>query len=40
MSEAVPATVKDMQAQAAGWADFDATTARNAASAFSELEWQ
>lgn len=40
LSEAVPATVKDMQAQAAGWADFDATTARNAASAFSELEWQ
>ncbi|MBA4491121.1 MBL fold metallo-hydrolase [Paracoccus sp. S1E-3] len=40
LSEAVPRIVKAMQPLAPGWADFDATTARNAASAYAELEWQ
>ncbi len=40
LSQAIPATVEALRPEAALWADFDATTARNAASAFSELEWQ
>lgn len=40
LSQAVPAIVHAMEAQRAGWQDFDAITARNAATAFSELEWE
>lgn len=40
LSQAAPAIVRALQPQAADWADFDAITARNAATAFSELEWE
>ncbi|MFD1881646.1 MBL fold metallo-hydrolase [Paracoccus pacificus] len=40
LSDAVPRIVKAMQPLATGWADFDETTARNAATAYAELEWQ
>ncbi|WP_236635851.1 quinoprotein relay system zinc metallohydrolase 2 [Paracoccus aminophilus] len=40
LSRAVPQTVSTLQPQAGAWVDFDATTARNAAAAYSELEWQ
>lgn len=39
LSTAVPKTVARMQPLAADWQDFDAITARNAATAYSELEW-
>ncbi|WP_134724979.1 quinoprotein relay system zinc metallohydrolase 2 [Paracoccus luteus] len=39
LSQAVPAIVAAMTPQRAGWADFDATTARNAAAAYAEMEW-
>lgn len=39
LSDAVPAVLAAMQPQAAGWADFPATTARNAAAAYAEMEW-
>ncbi|HRO16128.1 MAG TPA: quinoprotein relay system zinc metallohydrolase 2 [Paracoccus sp. (in: a-proteobacteria)] len=39
LSQAVPAILADMAAQKDGWADFEATTARNAAAAYAELEW-
>lgn len=40
LSAAVPQTVFAMQPLAAQWMDLDAVTARNAATAYSELEWQ
>lgn len=39
LSAAVPAVGKAMAPVADGWADFQATTARNAAAAYAELEW-
>lgn len=39
LSQAVPAIVAAMAPEELGWADFDATTARNAAAAYAELEW-
>ena len=39
LSEAIPAITAAMAPLAAGWADFDATTARNAAAAWAEMEW-
>ncbi len=40
LSAAIPRTVKALEPEAAGWQDFEDTTARNAATAYSELEWQ
>ncbi|RDW12402.1 quinoprotein relay system zinc metallohydrolase 2 [Paracoccus thiocyanatus] len=40
LSRAIPAIVVAMQPAAEGWADFRATTARNAAAAYAELEWE
>ena len=40
LSQAIPAIVAAMQPISAGWADFDATTARNASAAYAELEWE
>ena len=40
LSRAIPAIVAAMQPVATGWADFDATTARNAPAAYAELEWE
>lgn len=40
LSQAIPAMVEAMQAVSDGWADFDATTARNASAAYAELEWE
>lgn len=40
LSDAVPAVAAALAGQAAGWADFAPTTARNAATAFAELEWE
>ncbi|MFC0340929.1 quinoprotein relay system zinc metallohydrolase 2 [Paracoccus niistensis] len=40
LSEAVPAVGRTMAPLATGWADFEATTARNAAAAYAELEWE
>lgn len=40
LSEAIPAITAAMAPLAAGWADFDATTARNAAAAWAEMEWE
>lgn len=39
LSAAVPAVGTGMAALAPGWADFGATTARNAAAAYAEMEW-
>lgn len=39
LSEAVPAVGAAMAPLAPGWADFQATTARNAAAAYAEMEW-
>lgn len=39
LSAAVPAVVEGMTGMAEGWADFPATTARNAAAAYAEMEW-
>lgn len=39
LSAAVPAVVQAMAPLAEGWADFSATTARNAAAAYAEMEW-
>lgn len=40
LSAAIPHSVAAMKDKSSGWNDFDDTTARNAATAFSELEWQ
>lgn len=40
MSQAIPAIVTMMKPLSDGWADFAAITARNAATAYTELEWQ
>lgn len=40
LSQAVPAITAAMQPAEQGWADFQATTARNAAAAYAELEWE
>ena len=40
LSQAVPEIVAALQPISAGWADFDATTARNASAAYAELEWE
>lgn len=40
LSRAIPAITAMMQPYSEGWADFDGTTARNAATAYSELEWE
>lgn len=40
LSSAVPAIVGAMLPVSEGWADFQAITARNAATAFAELEWE
>lgn len=40
LSAAIPATVAAMQDLAPEWLDFDAVTARNAATAYAELEWE
>lgn len=39
LSAAVPAVGQAMAPLAKGWADFPATTARNAAAAYAEMEW-
>ena len=39
LSAAVPAIGTAMAPHAGAWADFDATTARNAAAAYAEMEW-
>ncbi|SMG36329.1 quinoprotein relay system zinc metallohydrolase 2 [Paracoccus sp. J56] len=40
LSQAIPAIVAGMKPVSEGWADFQATTARNAAAAYAELEWE
>ncbi|MDT1063187.1 quinoprotein relay system zinc metallohydrolase 2 [Paracoccus sp. CPCC 101403] len=40
LSRAIPAIVSMMKPYSEGWADFNATTARNAATSFSQLEWE
>lgn len=40
LSQAIPAITLAMKPVSEGWADFQAVTARNAASAFAELEWE
>ena len=40
LSQAIPAIVAAMQPVSEGWADFRDTTARNAAAAYAELEWE
>lgn len=40
LSRAIPAITAMMQPWSEGWADFDGVTARNAATAFSQLEWE
>ncbi|MDF3606809.1 quinoprotein relay system zinc metallohydrolase 2 [Paracoccus sp. DMF-8] len=40
LSAAIPETVAAMQDLAPEWLDFDAVTARNAATAYAELEWE
>ncbi|MCV2447137.1 quinoprotein relay system zinc metallohydrolase 2 [Paracoccus sp. DMF] len=40
LSAAIPAIVQAMRPFSEGWADFQAVTARNAATAFAELEWE
>ncbi|RQP06401.1 MAG: quinoprotein relay system zinc metallohydrolase 2 [Paracoccus sp. BP8] len=40
LSRAIPAIVAAMQPVSEGWADFRATTARNAAAAYTQLEWE
>lgn len=40
LSQAIPAITRAMHPFARGWADFQATTARNAAAAYAELEWE
>lgn len=40
LSAAIPAIVLAMRPVSEGWADFQAVTARNAATAFAELEWE
>lgn len=40
LSAAIPETVAAMQDLAPDWLDFDAVTARNAATAYAELEWE
>lgn len=40
LSQAIPAITQMMKPYSEGWADFNATTARNAATAYSQLEWE
>ena len=40
LSAAIPAITLAMRPVSEGWADFQSVTARNAASAFAELEWE
>lgn len=40
LSQAIPAITAMMKPYSEGWADFNGTTARNAATAFSQLEWE
>ncbi|SMO73532.1 quinoprotein relay system zinc metallohydrolase 2 [Paracoccus laeviglucosivorans] len=40
LSQAIPAITQMMKPYSEGWADFAATTARNAATAYSQLEWE
>lgn len=40
LSRAIPAITAMMQPYSEGWADFDGTTARNAATAYAQLEWE
>ena len=40
LSQAIPAIVAAMQPVSEGWADFRSTTARNAAAAYAQLEWE
>nr|WP_155095195.1 quinoprotein relay system zinc metallohydrolase 2 [Paracoccus aestuariivivens] len=40
LSRAIPAIVSMMKPFSEGWADFDATTAHNASTAFSQIEWE
>jgi len=40
LSRAIPAIVAAMMPVSEGWADFRAVTARNAAAAYAELEWE
>ncbi|MFG6079925.1 quinoprotein relay system zinc metallohydrolase 2 [Paracoccus litorisediminis] len=40
LSQAIPAIVNMMKPWSEGWADFAATTARNAATAYSQIEWE
>ncbi|MDS9466978.1 quinoprotein relay system zinc metallohydrolase 2 [Paracoccus sp. MBLB3053] len=40
LSQAIPAIVVMMKSHAEGWVDFDAISARNAATAYSQLEWE
>ena len=40
LSTAIPAITLAMKPVSEGWADFQAVTARNAATAFAELEWE
>lgn len=40
LSQAIPAITSMMKPFSEGWADFNGTTARNAATAFSQLEWE
>ncbi|HWL56017.1 MAG TPA: quinoprotein relay system zinc metallohydrolase 2 [Paracoccus sp. (in: a-proteobacteria)] len=40
LSQAIPAITAMMKPYSEGWADFTPTTARNAATSFSQLEWE
>ncbi|WP_134679552.1 quinoprotein relay system zinc metallohydrolase 2 [Paracoccus ravus] len=40
LSQAIGAIVTMMKPWSEGWADFEATTARNAATAFAQMEWE
>lgn len=40
LSQAIPAITAMMKPFSEGWADFDSITARNAATSFSQLEWE
>lgn len=40
LSQAIPAITAMMKPYSEGWADFSATTARNAATAYAQMEWE
>lgn len=40
LSQAIPAITVMMQPYSEGWADYSATTARNAATAYAQIEWE